>query len=399
MKIFTLVFLLINGISIAQQSQGYWDKERTTSKEIKVSAGEKIIVKSEDFPEGTTEFVYRITVLDENQKLASDLASVLKAIPDPYFIGKGTGGAINLASAISGSDKCTYAIFSDNAKANNFTKTGNTKSSCVFQNNPVSKDAKVVSLEKSNCLKGESQNIWFGFQSENWLLGEKIVLEIVPWIDVKSSKIWSQSSKKSAILFVKTTQTASILSNSESYVYNILEKLQNDYKYSAFQKLSLSEKNQAIAKFEKSALQETNNTSDYCKYYRQKSNTLALKSKFEEAIQLLNNKIIDIGIASVLDYNVLSEMYLYTKQFEKALKYLKLAEKLDATELLVQLNLAHTFMFLDKISDSKKIHSQFLSQNVSATQSWKNKTINDLDKFQKLNLPSDNFKKVLRFVN
>ena len=42
-------------------------------------------------------------------------------------------------------------------------------------------------------------------------------------------------------------------------------------------------------------------------------------------------------MATALDYNVLSEMYIYTKQFEKAFKYLKLAEKLDATELLVQL--------------------------------------------------------------
>ena len=399
MKIFKVIFFLINGVTLAQQTQGYWDKDRITNKEIKVSAGKKIIVKSEDFPEGTTEFVYRITVLDENQKIVSDLASVLKAIPDPYFIGKGTGGAINLASAISGSDKCTYAIFSDNAKASSFIKTGNTKSSCVSQNNPVSKDAKVVSLEKSNCLKGESQNIWFGFESKNWIIGEKIVLEIVPWIDIKSSKIWIQSNKKTAISFIKTTETASILQNSDSYSYNILEKLQNQYKFSAFQKLSLFEKNQTIGKFEKLALEETNNVLNYNKYYRQKSNTLALGGKFEDAVQLLNNKVIGIGIASALDYNVLSEMYLYTKQFEKALKYLKIAEKLDATELLVQLNLAHTYMFLDKVSESKKIHSQFLNQNVSATQSWKNKTINDLNKFQKMNLPADNFKKVLRLMN
>ena len=399
MKLFKILFLLINCVALSQQTQGYWDKERITNKEIKVSAGKKIMVKSEDFPEGTTEFVYRITVLDENQKLASDLASVLKAIPDPYFIGKGTGGAINLASAISGSDKCTYAIFSDNVKANNFTKTGNIKSSCLFQNNPVSKDAKVVSLEKSNCLKGDTQNIWFGFESKNWLIGEKIVLEIVPWIDIKSSKIWMPLNKKSVISFIKTTETASILPNSDSYSYNVLELLQNNYKFSTFQKLSSFEKNQIIGKFEKQALAETNNISNYCKYYRQKSNTIAQNGKFEDAIQLLNNKVIDVGIATALDYNVLSEMYLYTKQFEKALKYLKIAEKLDTTELLVQLNLAHTYMFLDKVSESKKIHSLFLNQNVSVTQSWKNKTINDLNKFQKLNLPADNFKKILRLMN
>src|SRR5689334_8914816 len=105
------IFFIGSNVSFAQDADGYWDRERITNKEIKLSAGDKIVIKSEDLPDGTTEFVYRITLLDENQKMVSDLASVLKAIPDPYYIGKGTGGAISLASSISGSDKCTYAIF------------------------------------------------------------------------------------------------------------------------------------------------------------------------------------------------------------------------------------------------------------------------------------------------
>ena len=75
------------------------------------------------------------------------------------------------------------------------------------------------------------------------------------------------------------------------------------------------------------------------------------------------------------------------------------AENLDSSELLVQLNLAHTYMFLDKMSESREIHNKYKEQNVSTNQTWKNKTINDLDKFQKANLPNDNFKKILRLVD
>ena len=94
-----ICFLLFSNNSFAQQD-GYWDKERTTNKEIIVSAGQKIIIKSEDFPTGTTEIVYRITLLDENQQMASSLVSVLKSIPDPTGISQGSAGAVFLFSKV-----------------------------------------------------------------------------------------------------------------------------------------------------------------------------------------------------------------------------------------------------------------------------------------------------------
>jgi hypothetical protein len=397
MKTIKIAFLFLTSISFAQD--GYWDNQRVTNKEIKLSAGERTLVKSEDFPDGTTEFVYRITLLDENQKMVSDLSSVLKAIPDPYFIGKGTGGAIDLASAISGTDKCTYAIFSDNNKATDFIKLGDTKKSCLYQNNPISKEVKVISVEKSTCLIDDSKTIWFGFESKNWILGQKIILEIVPWVDIKASKIWNQTNKKTALNFIKTTEIASILPNPDTFCFNIIEKLQNEYKFSAFQKLSNTEKLSLINKFEDKALIETNTVDIYNKIIRQESKTLAKQGKYDDAILLVNNKIINKSKASVLDYNTLGELYIYTKQYEKALKTLKTAENLDSSELLVQLNLAHTYMFLDKMSESREIHNKYKEQNVSTNQTWKNKTINDLDKFPKANLPIDNFKKILRLVD
>lgn len=397
MKTIKIAFLFLTTISFAQD--GYWDNQRVTNKEIQLSAGERILVKSEDFPDGTTEFVYRITLLDENQKIASDLASVLKAIPDPTGITQGTGGAISLTSKISGTDKCTYAIFSDAKKATNFAKTGDAKKSCLYQNNPISKEVKVISLEKSTCLVGNSQNIWFGFESKNWMLAQKIILEIVPWVDTKASKIWNQANKKTAFNFIKTTEIASKLPNPEAFCFAIIEKLQQEYKFSVFQKLSNTEKLSLLNKWEDKALIETNSIEVYNKIIRQEAKTLAKQGKYDDAIVVMNEKIISKSKASVLDYNTLGELYIYTKQHEKALKTLKTAENLDSSELLVQLNLAHTYMFLDKMSESREIHNKYKEQNVSTNQTWKNKTINDLDKFQKANLPNDNFKKILRLVD
>jgi hypothetical protein len=395
------LFILFIGsnVSFAQDADGYWDKERITNKEIKLSAGDKIIIKSEDFPVGTTEFVYRITLLDENQKMASDLASVLKAIPDPYFIGKGTGGAISLVSSISGSDKCTYAIFNDILKTSDYTKTGNVKTACLYQPNPVSKDAKVVSMEKSTCLSENSHNVWFAFENQNWIMNEKIVLEIVPWVDKKASRGWSQENKTTTMTYVKSTETAQRLPNADSFCFNLMEKIQKEYKFPEFQKLSTAEKNDFVSKNEDTALAETGNTSVFNKIIRQEAKRMAAQGKFENAIQLLNDKIINKGKGMALDYNSLAEQYIFTKQFEKALKSLKNAEKMDSSDLLVQLNLAHTYMFLGQMTASKEIHNKYKEQNVSATQSWKNKTINDLDTFQKMNLPNDNFKKILRLVD
>ncbi|MEO8516134.1 MAG: hypothetical protein ABI426_05285 [Flavobacterium sp.] len=392
------IFFIGSNFAFAQEADGYWDRERITNKEIKLSAGDKIVIKSEELPEGTTEFVYRITLLDENQKMVSDLASVLKSIPDPYYIGKGAGGAISLASSISGSDKCTYAIFNDVLKTSDYTKTGNVKAACLYQPNAVSKDAKVVSM-KSTCLNENIHNLWFAFESQNWIMNEKIVLEIVPWVDKKASRGWTQENKKTAIDYLKSTETALRLPNSDSFCFSLIDKIQKDYKFQEFQKLSSAEKNALISKNEDAALSETGNTSVFNKIIRLEAKKMAKQGNFENAIQLLNDKIINKGKATALDYNSLAEQYIFTKQFEKALKSLKNAEKLDSSELLVQLNLAHTYMFLDNMTSSREIHNKFKEQNVSATQSWKNKTINDLDTFEKMNLPKDNFKKILRLMD
>ena len=110
MKTSFFIFFIFFCFSLSAQQSGYWDKARVTSKEINLSAGDRISIKSEDFPKGTTEIIYRITLLDDNQQLASSLVSLLKSVPDPSGISQGSAGAVFLMSKISGDDKSIYSL-------------------------------------------------------------------------------------------------------------------------------------------------------------------------------------------------------------------------------------------------------------------------------------------------
>ena len=144
-KLVFAILFLVNTFSVSAQSKnGFWDKDRATTKEIVVSARDRIVVKTEDLPLGTTEIVYRITLLSENQEMASSLVSVLKSIPDPSGISQGSAGAVFLLSKVSGDDKCKYAIFSYEKASSDYVGSGETSRACLYQNNPVNKDAKRI---------------------------------------------------------------------------------------------------------------------------------------------------------------------------------------------------------------------------------------------------------------
>ena len=76
MQIKILLLLFLSFTISKAQTNGYWDKERATNKQISVSARERMLIPIEDLPEGTTEIVYRITLLDENQQLSSSFFAI-----------------------------------------------------------------------------------------------------------------------------------------------------------------------------------------------------------------------------------------------------------------------------------------------------------------------------------
>ena len=84
---------------------------------------------------------------------------------------------------------------------------------------------------------------------------------------------------------------------------------------------------------------------------------------------------------------------LKKKQFTKAETYFNKAISLNKSEIRYQLNLAHVYLFTDRIAGSKKIHEQYKDQNISEYVSWKEATKTDFESFEKAGLPTQNFKK------
>ncbi|MFV8366439.1 tetratricopeptide repeat protein [Flavobacterium sp. XS1P27] len=395
------IFLLLTALAFqagSAQKDGYWDKTRATTEEISVSARDRIIIKTQDFPEGTTEVVYRITLLDKNQQMAGSLVSVLKAIPDPTGISQGSAGAVFILSKISGDDKCKYAVFSSADLASKYKENGKTDDACLVQDTPVSKDAKRLSSEKSACMQSNSGNLWFGFESKNWIMNQKIILEVVPWVDNKLSRGWTVENRKAIIDQCKTSNLAQKMTNSDDFCVCILDKIQSKYKYKEFQKLLTVERAKAFKDFGNSCFGESSLSKSVYDDLRKQAAALAKQGKQSEAIQKLTT-IINDGKATALDYNAIGSSYVLTKQYGKAIKFLKEGEKLDDTELLIKLNLAHAYLLNDNYASAKAIYKEYQSQNVTDSLSWTQKIKQDFAAFKKVGIVSNDFERVLKLMD
>ncbi|MDI6033445.1 hypothetical protein QLS91_10205 [Flavobacterium sp. LB2P84] len=398
-KYFTVLFLfLITTNVVLSQKDGYWDKTRATTEEITVSARDRIIIKTQDFPEGTTEVVYRITLLDKNQQMAGSLVSVLKAIPDPTGISQGSAGAVFILSKISGDDKCKYAVFSGADLAAKYKENGKTDDACLVQDTPVSKDAKRLSAEKSACMQSNSGNLWFGFESKNWIMNQKIILEVVPWVDNKLSRGWTLENRKAIIDQCKTSNLAQKMTNSDDFCVCILDKIQSKYKFKEFQKLLAVERAKAFKDFGNSCFGESSLSKSVYDDLRKQAAVFAKQGKQGEAILKLTT-IINDGKATALDYNAIGNSYVLTKQYGKAIKFLKEGEKLDNTELLIQLNLAHAYLLNDNYASAKPIYKEYQSQNVTDSLSWIQKVKQDFATFKKAGIVSNDFERVLKLMD
>lgn len=388
------IFLLFPFLLFAQNKDGYWDNIRTTNETINLSAGKRTIIKSTELPDGTTEAVFRISLLDDNQKLASSLVSLLKSIPDPTGISQGSAGAVYLLSTFSGDDKCKYAIFTNEKDALLYQKTGETKNACYVQNTPVNKEAKLLT-ENSSCISGNSKNLWIGFESDNWFMKQKIVFELVPWVNEKLSRGWTVAAKKSVLDEIKQIDLYSSVTNKNQFAGAMLDLVSKKVTYKEFKNLFPEEKQKIFSDLTFVALKETREDKVLSELNRKKITELFNAGKKAEAIAMLES-MVSSASKSASDYNLLGKYYILTLQYEKALKTLKTAEIIDDTDLSIKLNLAHVFILTDDFKKAKEIHKRFENQNISADVSWQQQTKNDFSDFDKQGIRNKYFSKILK---
>ena len=398
---FKKLFLIISLLSIAnlfsQAQDGYWDNIRTTNETVTLKAGEKKSIKTANFPEGTTEVVYRITLLDDNQKLSSSLVSVLKAIPDPTGISQGTAGAVFLLSSISGDDKCKYAVFQENKDSENYLKTGKVINACVVQNTPINKEAKLLSAN-SKCDIKNSETLYFTFESDNWIMNQKIVLEVVPWVNKKASRGWNTETKKALENEIEKLNFFSYLSKKDIFIGECINLVSEKYKYKEYKDLLPSEKNYALQTITLKAVQNTNQMNDFLEFKRKTAWDFYKKNEHQKAIDYALNEIFVNNWAQAKDYSALGDIYIETKQFVKAKESYQKATQLDANQLWYQLKYANALVFNKEISEAKEIHKKYKSNNIDAKTSWVQQAKFDIAFYKSKGLNVDDFKKILRIV-
>ncbi|MEO0045709.1 MAG: hypothetical protein RL705_900 [Bacteroidota bacterium] len=392
------LLLAFTSLAFAQSNEGFWDNIRTTDETILLEAGKRKVIKTTDFPNGTTEVVYRISLLDDNQKTSSTLVSVLKAIPDPSGISQGAAGTVFLLSTISGEDKCKFAVFTNENDALQYEKTGIAKNACVVQDEPVNKAAKLLT-EKSRCLPQNSQNLWFGFQSENWVMKEKIVLEVVPWVNYNLRSGWTNENKKEVLALVEKLEMTQKLTNKDLFLGNFLAVFIGKYTYTEYKKLLTAEKTKAIDTIVEESLVNSGQLNGYLDRLRTEAQKLNFSSKSDDAVAKIQKEIIEKNRATAADYGLIGSLYLSSKQFVKAeAAYLK-AISMNQSELNYQLQLAHVYMFTDRLNKAKDIHKKYQQNNLTGNISWANQTKIDFQQFEKNGFATDNFKKILRLLD
>lgn len=392
------LLLAFTSLAFAQSNEGFWDNIRTTDETILLEAGKRKVIKTTDFPNGTTEVVYRISLLDDNQKTSSTLVSVLKAIPDPSGISQGAAGTVFLLSTISGEDKCKFAVFTNENDALQYEKTGIAKNACVVQDEPVNKAAKLLT-EKSRCLPQNSQNLWFGFQSENWVMKEKIVLEVVPWVNYNLRSGWTNDNKKEVLVLVEKLEMTQKLTNKDLFLGNFLAVFIGKYTYTEYKKLLTAEKTKAIDTIVEESLVNSGQLNGYLDRLRTEAQKLNFSSKSDDAVAKIQKEIIEKNRATAADYGLIGSLYLSSKQFVKAeAAYLK-AISMNQSELNYQLQLAHVYMFTDRLNKAKDIHKKYQQNNLTGNISWANQTKIDFQQFEKNGFATDNFKKILRLLD
>ena len=395
-----LLLLSIFAVSnlFSQSTDGYWDNIRTTNETITLKAGEKKSIKTANFPEGTTEVVYRITLLDDNQKLSSSLVSVLKVIPDPTGISQGTAGAVFLLSSISGDDKCKYAVFQESKDSENYLKTGRISNACVVQNTPINKEAKLLSSD-SKCDIQNSNNLYFVFESDNWIMNQKIVLEVVPWVNKKASRGWNKKTKTELENTAKSLFFINQLSKKDVFIGEFINLFTEKYTYKEFKDILPAEKTNVIQKIATQSLQNTNQINDFMEYKRTIAWDFYKKNEHQKAIDYIIEEIIETKLVQAKDYSALGDIYIETKQFVKAKEsYLK-ATQMDVNQLWYQLKYANALVFNKEISEAKEIHKKYKSNNIDAKISWPQQVKFDIDFYKSKGLNVDDFKKIMRIVD
>jgi tetratricopeptide (TPR) repeat protein len=226
-------------------------------------------------------------------------------------------------------------------------------------------------------------------------MNQKIIIELVPWVNTKLSRGWSIENRKAIINQCKTSQLANKIENPDDFCVCILDKIQKHYTFQEFQKLLTVEKSKLFKDYGFICYEETGASKIIYTEIRNQASVFINQAHYGRAISKLQIIISDHK-ATAMDYYAIGRAYIMTKQYDKAIKFLKEGERLDGSELLLKLDIAHAYLLNKEFSSAKSIYKKYQTQNVTDSLGWVQKVRLDFDAFKKAGLSTEDFGRVLK---
>jgi tetratricopeptide (TPR) repeat protein len=319
----------------------------------------------------------------------------LQSAPSAYA--QGGAAALSLLDKFGGDNKGAFHIFLNREDAQNYVDGNGIENSCYDSESDIPGEKNYMIIDEGLCLSSNTTNLYFAFFNNNYVDDETVVLEVMPWIDNEASRGWTIDVKENFINNCKGLEQLAEFSNPEKFCQCILDNYQENYSLQDFQKLTSSEINKITEDYSNNCLSETGELENIYENERTEAKQLAKVGKYGDAILKLQD-VITNGNPTVMDYNNIGWYYILTKQYLKAIKYLKEGEKIDETELLIKGNLAHALLLSGEIEQAKAIYLKYKNQNINENRSWIQMVTADFETFKTKDIISDQFDIILTML-
>jgi tetratricopeptide (TPR) repeat protein len=229
-------------------------------------------------------------------------------------------------------------------------------------------------------------------------MNQKIVLEVVPWVDYKASRGWTKQTKKEIEKMCTSFSFYNQLSKKEIFTGEFINLFTERYKYAEFKNMLDSEKATINSEITLQSLNNTKQMNDFLEFKRKTAWDFYKKGEYQKAISFIQDEIIGNKWAQAKDYSALGDIYIETKQFIVAKESYFKATELDSNHLWYQLKYANALVFNDELSEAKEIHKKYKSNNIDAKTSWTQQAKFDVAFYKSKGLNVDDFKKILRIL-
>lgn len=385
-----MTFLCIIFSKSKAQNVCKWDTTKQFYQKFELSAKQKKLIEIK-IPSGTTELLYRISILENNGNLTNSLSNLMGSIP--YTPIKLIGNSINLLNGIGGNSKCEYLIFTSKEKANLFLKDKKNSNLSCYQSEKIIEHYNVLNL-KHECLK-KTKSIYLVLINTNLIEKSIAIVEAIPYVDLEMANGWSSNNKN---IFLDNCKK--IFNNSLENVPENCICVYNKIKYytvSQYNALLKEEKNSLLQNNYKDCLKNNNNNTNIVAKEYDKAMQYFSNQSYDSCIQVLQ-KIIAIDNKHQKANQLLAKSYLRTKQFTQSLSLLSKLTNENPNDLAIQLDYAHALFLNGKFEEAKELYLQHKKENIDSKTSWIKQIKDDFEVFQSLGIESNKYNKILNII-